>query len=526
MATRKANSQLRRQNPMKKTGRVYLVGAGPGDARLLTLRGAELLGLADVVVYDSLVNPDLLRLAPATAELIARSREGGVSQEELNTLLVTRARAGKCVVRLKGGDPYVFGRGGEEAEELAKAGIDFEVVPGVSSVTAVPNYAGIPLTHRAHCSSFTVFTGHQDPDKEESSIDWSQLARTPGTKVILMGAERIGKLAAALVANGMPGPTPVAMVRCGTTGQQQTISGTLADIGARASEAKLSSPVVTIIGDVVTLRSKLNWFEARSLFGQRIVVTRAHDQAAELSRPLLERGADVMEIPCIKLAPPTEREALVEAMAGLNSYDWIVFTSTNGVTSFFTYFFQAFEDLRDIGGVRLAAVGPSTAEKLRALHLKVDVVPKDYTAKNVAKAMAEFETIENRKILLLRAEVATRDLPKLLEDMGAIVDDVACYRTVGETAGSDDASTKLRENGADWLTFTSGSTVEHFHARFDLPKLTRQFPSMRVASIGPETTKTIAALGLKPDVEPAVHTLEGLVAAIEKNCRSKVITPR
>lgn len=501
---------------MKQNGTVYLVGAGPGDARLLTLRGAELLGRADVVVYDSLVNPELLRLAPPTAELIPRSREGGVPQEELNTLLVTRARAGKCVVRLKGGDPYVFGRGGEEAEELARSGIRFEVVPGISSVMAVPNYAGIPLTHRAHCSSFTVFTGHQDPDTEESWIDWVQLARTPGTKVILMGAERIGKLAAALVEKGMAGTTPVAMVRCGTTGQQQTIVGTLANIGTRAVEAKLSSPVVTVIGDVVALRGKLNWFEKRPLFGQRIVVTRARDQAADLSRPLLERGADVIEIPCIKLAPPTEKEALVEAMAGLNSYDWIVFTSTNGVTSFFDYFFHAFDDMRDIGGVRIAAVGPSTAEKLRALHLKVDVIPKDYTAKNVAKAMSDYETIENRKILLLRAEVATRDLPKLLEDMGAIVDDVACYRTVAETESADEASARVRELGADWVTFTSGSTVEHFHARFDLTKLTRQFPRLRLASIGPETTKAIIALGLKPNVEAAVHTIEGLVAAIEK----------
>src|SRR6266540_1700496 len=285
---------------MKSSGAVYLVGAGPGDAGLLTLRGAELLGRADVVVYDALVNPDLLRLAPKTAEIIyggKRARDHAIPQDELNQLLVAKARAGKVVVRLKGGDPYVFGRGGEEAEELVDAGIHFEVVPGISSVVAGPNYAGIPLTHRDHCSSFTVITGHEDPTKDETALDYDQLAKLPGTKVVLMGVERIRQISESLVAHGMDKSTPVGMVRWGTTGRQQSLQGTLATIADIVAEEKFSAPAVTIIGGVVSLRGKLNWFEHRPLFGQRVVVTRTREQASELSRQFLDLGAEVLEIP-------------------------------------------------------------------------------------------------------------------------------------------------------------------------------------------------------------------------------------
>ena len=502
---------------MKSKGTVYLVGAGPGDAGLLTLRGAELLARADVVVYDALVNADLLRLAPKTAEIIyggKRARDHAIPQDELNSLLVAKAKAGKCVVRLKGGDPYVFGRGGEEAEELAAAKIPFEVVPGVSSIVAAANYAGIPITHREHCSSFSVFTGHEDPDKAESSLDWAQIARTPGTKIILMGVERIAAITQALIANGLDAKTPVAMVRWGTTGRQQSITGTLATIAGVVAETKFTAPAVTIIGGVVGLRKKLNWFEARPLFGQRIVVTRTREQASQLSSRLLELGAEVLEIPTIKIVPPTNVSDLKDALIGLNSYDWIVFTSPNGVTSFFDYFFKGFEDLRDIGGVRIAAVGPATAAKLKELHLKVDLIPEDYVASSIGKAFAAYESIENLKILLLRAEVANPELPGELEAMGAIVDDVACYRTVPETGDLNGAAERLLEAGADWITFTSSSTVENFHARFDLSKLLEKFPAIKLASIGPETSKAIKALDLKPALEPREHTIQGLVGAI------------
>ena len=513
---------------MKSKGMVYLVGAGPGDAGLLTLRGAELLGRADVVVYDALVNPELLRLAPRTAEVIFGGKRGGVPtipQAELNALLIAHARAGKIVVRLKGGDPYVFGRGGEEAEQLADAKVGFEVVPGVSSFTAVPSYAGIPLTHRGFCSRLTLITGHEAPAKEASSIDWGQVAQTPGTKVIMMGTDRIGHIAQTLVGYGMDPSTPVAMVRWGTTGRQQSVAGTLATMGEVAAQAKILPPTVVVIGEVVRLSEKLNWFERRPLFGQRVVVTRTREQAGQLGRKLSELGADVVEVPTIRIEPPSDREALVEALLELNAYDWLVFTSVNGVTQFFEYFFRQFHDMRDLGGARIAAVGPATANRLKELHLQVDLMPDEALGSAVAAAFAKFESIENLKICLLRAEVANPDLPKALEEEGAIVDDVACYRTVAETADVDGAAARVQSEGADWITFTSGSTVQHFHTRFDLPALVRQHPRMRLASIGPETSKALAALGLKPAVEARPHTLDGLTQAILTAVKTGPVPP-
>jgi uroporphyrinogen III methyltransferase/synthase len=511
---------------MKAKGTVYLVGAGPGDARLLTLRGAELLGLADVVVYDALVNKDLLRLAPKTAEIIyggKRSNDHAIPQDELNALLVAKAREGKAVVRLKGGDPYIFGRGGEEAAELAAAKIPFEVVPGISSVVAGPNYAGIPLTHRDHCSSFTVITGHEDPAKDGPVIDWAQAAKIPGTKVVLMGVQRIRDISGKLMEHGLPAETPVSMVRWGTTGRQQSIEGTLATIADVVERTKFAAPAVTIIGDVVKLRKHLNWFETRPLFGQRIVVTRTREQASQLSRQLAELSAEVLEIPTIKIVQTTRQADLADALVELNSYDWIVFTSPNGVTMFFEYFFKAFDDLRDFGGMRIAAVGPATAAKLKEFRLKVELMPEEYVTAKIAKAFAAYESIENLKILLMRAESANPELPTALESMGAIVDDVACYKTVPETEDVNGAAAQLLEDGADWITFTSSSTVEHFHARFDLPALLKQFPQIKLASIGPETTKALAALNLKPEVEAKPYTIEGLVKALVE--RSKIRAP-
>ncbi len=502
---------------MGQIGTVYLVGAGPGDAGLLTQRGAELLRRADVVVYDALVNGKLLRLAPAAAERIyagKRAAAHAVPQDELNALLVRHAQAGKTVVRLKGGDPYIFGRGGEEAEELAAAHIPFEVVPGISSIVAAPNYAGIPLTHRDHCSSFQVITGHEDPTKGESVIDWAQIARNPGTKVVLMGVERIGAIAGELIQGGLPGSTPVAMIRWGTTGRQQTLVGTLATIEKQVQAAGFQAPAVTIIGSVVTLRSKLNWFEKRPLFGQRIVVTRTRHQASVLSAQLTELGADVWEIPTIKIAPPTNHGPLVEAITGIGEYDWVIFTSPNGVTEFFSYFFKAYSDIRSVGNIRIGAVGPATADKLRELHLAVDVTPAEYVTTQVAQAIHAYENVENLRLLLVRAEVANPDLPRELEALGGIVDDVPCYRTVPETEDLSGAATRLLEEGAEWITFTSSSTVENFHARFDLPQLLQKHPHLRTASIGPETTKALKVLGLTPGVEAKDHTIPGLIRAL------------
>lgn len=502
---------------MKIPGTVYLVGAGPGDPELLTLRGAELLGRADVVVYDALVNEQLLRLAPRTAEIIFGGKRAGahtLPQQELNQMLIAKAREGKTVVRLKGGDPYVFGRGGEEAEQLADAGIPFEVVPGVSSFVAVPNYAGVPLTHRDCCSRLTLLTGHDDPARESASIDWAHLAKTPGTKVIMMGTQRIGQLAERLVAEGMEPSTPVAVVQWGTTERQRSVEGTLATIARVVADHHIRPPTVAVIGEVVKLRSKLNWFERRSLFGRRLVVTRAREQASPLSRQLRELGAEVLEIPTITFEPPTRREGIVDALLELNSYDWLVFTSPNGVTKFFEYFFRQFHDMRDLGGARIAAIGPGTARKLQELHLQVDLMPEESLASGIARAFAKFESIENLKICLLRAEVANPELPRALEALGAIVDDIACYRTVPDPGEPGGDAAKLVEQGADWLTFTSASTVEQFHARFDLPALLAKHPRLQIASIGPETSKALALLGLRPRVEAKPHTIEGLVSAL------------
>jgi uroporphyrinogen III methyltransferase/synthase len=498
---------------------VYLVGAGPGDAGLLTLRGAELLRRADVVIYDMLVNPELLKRTAPSAELISRGSRGtekAMSQDDLNALMIAKANEGKCVVRLKGGDPYIFGRGGEEAEELVAANIPFEVVPGVSSVFAAPNYAGIPITHRDHCSTFTVLTGHEDPLKGDSNLDFEQIARIPGTKIILMGLKRLGELTETLIARGLSPETPVAIVRSGTTGHQQSIEGTLATIAKIAAEKNISAPAITVIGEVVKLRSKLNWFERRPLFGKRVVVTRTRTQASELSKQLRDLGATVLEIPTIKLEMPgnERKQDIVDALLELNSYNWLVFTSPNGVTSFFDLFFKRFHDLRDLGGARIAAIGPATAAKLRELHLQVDVMPDAAVGAKMAAAINKFESVENLKICLLRAEVANSDLPEALEALGAIVDDIAVYKTVPETADVTGQAADLVEAGADWIMFTSSSTVEHFHARFDLPKLLKKFPQMRLASIGPETSKAVRALGLEPAFEANPHALEGLVAGL------------
>jgi uroporphyrinogen III methyltransferase/synthase len=334
-----------------------------------------------------------------------------------------------------------------------------------------------------------------------------------------MGTDRIGHIAQVLVANGMPADSPVAMIRWGTTGHQQSIVGTLANIAEVASREKIGPPTVAVIGEVVKLRKKLNWFEHRPLFGQRIVVTRSRGQAAsQLAGQLSDLGAEILEVPTIKIEPPTNREAVVEALLELNSYDWLVFTSPNGVSIFFDYFFRQFHDLRDIGGAKIAAVGPATANRLKELHLQVDLMPDEALGANIAQEFADYESIENLKICLLRAEVANPELPAALEALGAIVDDIGCYKTVPETEDRNGAAAKLKEHGADWITFTSSSTVQNFHARFNLPEFLKEFPNTKLASIGPETSKALSALGINPSIEAKEHGLKGLVSSLLKAC--------
>ncbi|MED6327121.1 MAG: uroporphyrinogen-III synthase, partial [Verrucomicrobiota bacterium] len=328
-----------------------------------------------------------------------------------------------------------------------------------------------------------MITGHEDPDKPETAIDWERIAREPGTKVVLMGVERIGKITAALRENGLAAETPVAMVRWGTTGRQQTISGTLDTIADVVMETGFKAPAVTIIGGVSRLRDSLNWFEKRPLFGQRVVVTRTRKQASKLTTALKDLGAEVMEIPTIKIVSPTDNEPIIESITGIGGYDWIIFTSPNGVTHFFDYFFKAYKDVRDLGNLRFAAVGPATAKKLKDLHLTIDLMPEVYTAEATAQALLDYQNVENISVLLARAEEANSELPKLLEDQGAIVDDIAFYKTVPETEDRNGAAESFEEDGADWITFASSSAVKNFDARFGLAKRCEDDPGLKLASI-------------------------------------------
>ena len=501
---------------------MYLVGAGPGDPGLIALRGVECIQKADVILYDNLVNPSLLKYARPDAELVfagKTSKKHTLTQDETNALLVAKAREGKIVTRLKGGDPFVFGRGGEEAQELQKAGIEFEIVPGISSSIAAPAYAGIPVTHRGLASAFMVVTGHEDPTKEETAIDWEQVAKFFGTRVILMGAESIGRIAAELMAHGAAADTPVAMVRWGTTCQQQTIQGTLGTIGDIAERTGFKPPAVTVIGEVARLRNQLNWFEKRPLFGKRIVVTRSREQASELVQQLTELGSDVLEIPTISIKPPKKIGPLREAIEGVGLYDWLVFTSPNGVEAFFREFFAKYKDVRSLGVVKIAAIGEVTTQKLAELHLEVDLQPADFTSEALLAEFKKSASSENLKFLLPRADLADERLARGLEDLGAIVDDLDAYQTVPDTEDRNSHRARLLTEGADLITFTSSSTVTNFCDLVDVPALLKRFPQLRLVSIGPQTTDAAKAHGLEIAAEAKIHTIPGLVDTVLKLCR-------
>ena len=496
----------------KQNGTVYLVGAGPGDLGLVTLRAKECIENADVIVYDHLANPETLRWARDDAEIIYAGKEPGgsqLSQQEINALLIEKAREGKQVVRLKGGDPFVFGRGAEEAKAIADVGVPFEVVPGITSAIAGPAYAGIPMTHRAHNSHVTFFTGHEDPAKAESAIDYAALAKLGGTQVMLMGVERLGSITSEMLKQGVRSDLPVALVRSATTGQQETLTGTLADIAQKTIASDFKAPAVAVFGEVVALRDRLNWYEKRPLLGKRIVVTRTRKQASVLSDKLRALGAHVIEMPTIRIEPPSDLREFAEIVQDAHTYDWIVFTSANGVEAFFNVFFKLYDDAREIGGVRIAAIGPATAQRVKDFHLHVNLQPDEFVAEAVAREFKKQESIENLRILLVRAEKARDVLPRELSAAGAIVDEAFAYRTVPETRDTSGARRQLAQDGADLITFTSSSTIENFLA-LGLP-----WPKgMRIASIGPITSKTARDQGLKVDVEARRHDIDGLVQAV------------
>ena len=496
-------------------GRVYLVGAGPGALGLVTLRARELIGLADVLVYDYLVNPLLLDWTRPNAEIIYAGKTAAahtLTQEEINTLLVEKARAGKSVVRLKGGDPYVFGRGGEEGLALARAGIEFEVVPGVSSAIAAPALAGIPVTHRGIASQVTFITGHEDPTKPESVIDWAQLAKLGGTKIFLMGVERLRDIAGQLVKNGAPPTTPVALVRWGTTARQESITGTLETIADLVDKRGFKPPAVTIVGEVVNLRDELGWFEKLPLFGRRVVVTRARRQASGLRRRLDRLGADVLEIPTIRIEPlewPAAQQTRLSAFG--QHFDWIVFSSPNGAEIFFDRMMKEHVDIRVLGGARIAALGPTIAAAIKKFGLKIDLQPQTFTKEALA-ALLDRANLPGKRFCLVGGRLADPGLMDHLRSRGALVEPWTIYDTKPETADVSGSRARFVQEGAHVIAFTSASTVDNWHALHLQPATGA--PRPRVVSIGPVTTTRLRELGYEVAAEAASASLDSLVETI------------
>lgn len=498
------------------SGVVYLVGAGPGDPGLLTVRGRELLASCDTIVYDALVNPLLVDAAwigrASEAEKIFVGKRGGapsMEQDAITALLVRLARDGKRVVRLKGGDPMVFGRGGEEAIALAEAGLEFEVVPGVTAGVAAPAYAGIPVTHRGVSTSVTFITGHEDPGKDRDQTDWSALARAGGTLVLYMGVSRLAKIATALIDGGRASDTPAAVIEWGTYPRQRTVTATLASLAEVAAREKIIAPSIAIIGDVVKLRGEMRWFDRRPLFGRTIVVTRAREQASQLRAMLEIAGARVIEAPAIRIEA-LDQGPLYAALGNLAGYDWLVVTSRNAVDLLWAALRELGLDARAFASAKLCAVGPATADALLAHGLAVDVIPDRYVAEGVIEKLRERDDVRGARVLFVRAAGARELLPTALRDMGANVDEVEIYRTVPDLSGLDTLRDALDAGAVDVVTFTSASTVRHFVDALGAERAR----TVRGASIGPITSDAARELGVPVAIEAVESTIASLVQAI------------
>ena len=497
---------------------IYLVGSGPGDPGLFTVKGVRCMQEADAVVYDRLAPEVLLKHARPEAERIYVGKRPGnptMSQEGINALLVELGQAGKTVVRLKGGDPYIFGRGGEEVLALIEADLPFEVVPGVTSGVAAPAYAGIPVTHRNVSTSVAFVTGHEDPTKGRSDVDWEEIATGADTLVLYMGVGRLREISAGLVAAGRSPETPVACVRWGTKPEQRTVTGTLENIAERVAEAGLKPPAITVVGDVVALReSGLDFFERRPLFGRRVVVTRARAQAGDLSARLEKLGAEVYEFPTIEIQPPEDFGPLDAAIRDLDSFGWIVFTSVNGVEAFVGRLRRHGLDLRAVPRrARVAAIGPATAEKAEEAGLKVDVVPEEYRAEALIEAL-EAGSLAGERVLIPRAKVAREILPERLREAGAEVVVPPAYESIPSLEGREELASRLEAGEVDCVTFTASSTVENFVHAFGAREAARLLARTRVACIGPITAQTARGHGLGVDVEAEEYTIPGLVEAV------------
>ncbi|MEW6388469.1 MAG: uroporphyrinogen-III C-methyltransferase [Thermodesulfobacteriota bacterium] len=498
------------------TGKVYLVGAGPGDPGLITVKGLKLLRQAQVIVYDQLASPELLKEAPPEAEVIYVGKKAGahsLPQPEINQLLVAKAKAGNQVVRLKGGDPFVFGRGGEEAEALAQGGIPFEVVPGVSAAVAVPAYAGIPVTHRQYASLATLITGHEEPGKEESSIPWDILARSRGTLVFLMGVKNLAENCQRLMEAGRPPETPAAVIQSGTTLEQRTVTGTLTDIADKAQAAAIQPPAVLVVGEVAGLRERLKWWETRPLWGKTALITRTREQASHLVELLTAAGARCLEVPTLEIVPPDDFGPLDAALKQLFQYHWLIFTSANGVAAFMQRLFAKGLDLRSLGPVKVAAIGPATAQALKDHGLSADLVPETYQAEDLAAALLPHITPGTR-VLLARAQVAREVLPETLAQHGAQVDVAPVYQARPPKEIPPEARPFIESEEIDILTFASSATVHNFAALVGKEKFQQLAKKALVAAIGPITGATLQEYGLTPQVQPEEYTIPALAAAI------------
>jgi uroporphyrinogen III methyltransferase/synthase len=519
-------SAERNPAPPKPLGRVYLVGAGPGDPDLITVKGRRILERADVILFDHLAAERLLSTAPAHAERIyvgKKRADHEFQQEEITAMLVQHALAGKQVVRLKGGDPFIFGRGGEEVEALVDAGIPYEIVPGVTTPLGLAAYTGVPLTHREHTSAVTFVTGHN-----VDAIDWSRLGASKTaseTIVLFMGLMNFAAIAQELIQHGRSADTPAMAVRWATRPDQRTIVGTLGTLPHLLEQAGMRPPATIVIGEVVSLRDRFNWFERLPLFGQKIVITRDARQSSQLAEPFEALGAETIFVPVIEIAPPGDPAPLREAIRNLASYDWLIFTSANAVRAFVEALDEVARtsgaDLRSLRA-KICAIGPATKAAVEALHVRVDVMPKEYVAESLLDALKDVD-LKGQRVLLPRAAVARDVVPKTLRDRGAMVDVVEAYRTV-QPAAAEHLADDLRRRQPDWGTFTSSSTVKNFIAalgngdesagREAAHRL--QTAGMKVASIGPITSATARQFGLRVDVEADPHTIPGLVAAISQ----------
>jgi uroporphyrinogen III methyltransferase/synthase len=498
------------------SGKVYLVGAGPGDPGLVTVKAMKLLARADVIVYDQLASPELLKSTRPGAEILYVGKKAGahtLPQGGINQLLVDKAKAGLTVVRLKGGDPFVFGRGGEEAEALAAAGIAFEVVPGVTSAVAVPAYAGIPVTHRDHTTLVTFITGHEDPTKGGSAIPWDNLGQNPGTLVFLMGVKNLAENCWHLIEAGRAPATPAAVIQSGTLPTQRTVVGTLANIAEVAGTAGIQPPAILVVGGVAQLRQHLVWWEKRPLWGKTAVVTRTREQASTLVELLSAAGARCLEVPTLEIAPPDDFGPLDRALEHLSRYAWVIFTSANGVAAFFPRLFKNGYDVRALGGAKLAAIGPATAQALRERGLVADVVPPRFVAEDLAAALLP-HLAPGSRVLLARAEQAREVLPETLAQAGVQVDVVPVYRVRQPQAIPEEARPHIESGQIDILTFASSATVHNFAALVGREKFQELATKAVVAAIGPVTGDTLKKYGITPHIQPEDYTIPALATAI------------